>query len=200
MEFPRAAGVGHGKSDFFAMVRVDIFLRHADADGIEVERLDGGRSEFFRCDGQNPGSRSRIKRGPFHWRGGGDIAEQTQATRRRRVVPGAERHPRWQKNRTLGLWVVLKRLRIGMNPQAPPDRNRRAGLLGIAGPDFLGKPRDLSAEVLIQRLGGFFVPENMDREALRAGFGQHDDALGIDRGQPEVPNLFHGLGALAGPA
>lgn len=200
MEFSGALGVGHRESDFFATVRVDIFLRHADADGIEVERLDGGSSEFFRCDGQNPGSRPRVESGLFHWQGGVDIAEQTQAARSRRVVSGAERHSRRQKNRPLGLKVVLKRLRIGMNPQSPPNRNRRAGLLGIAGPDFLGKPRDLSAEILFQRGGGFFIPEKMDREALRARFGEHDDALGIDRGQPEVANLLHGLGASAGPA
>ena len=87
-----------------------------------------------------------------------------------------------------------------MDAQPAADRNRGAGLLGIEGQNFLGEACDLPAEILIQRGGGFLIPENMDRETLRAGAGEHDDALGIDRGESEVPNLLHGLGALAGPA
>ena len=195
-----ALGIGNGEGDFPAAVGLRIFLRNPDAHGVEVEGLHGGGTEFFRCDGQNPGSRPRIKRGPLHWQRRGDIAEQTQAARGRGMIAGPERHSRWHKNRALGLRVVLKRLRIGMNPQSPPDGNRGAGLLGVAGPDFLGKSCELPAEVPLQHLGGFFIPENMDREAFRAWFGEHDDALGIDRGQPEVPTLLHGLSALAGPA
>ena len=87
-----------------------------------------------------------------------------------------------------------------MDAESSADRNRGAGLLGIAGQNFLREACDLPAEILLEHGGGFLIPENMDREALRAGAGEHDDALGIDHGEPEVPNLLHGLGALAGPS
>ena len=108
LKFPGALGVGHREIDFFAPVRVDIFFRHADADGIEIERLDGVGSEFFRSDGEDSGARSCVECCPFRWQAGGDVAEEAQAGRRRRVVAGSEGHSRWQEDRTVGLRVACE--------------------------------------------------------------------------------------------
>ena len=173
-----AAGIRDGEGDFSAAIGLGIFFGNPDADRIEVEGFHSGGAEFFRCDGKNASASADIECPPARGEIGNDIAQKAKAGRRRRVVAGSKGHTGGNENVAHGICRSAEGGVIRVDPQTPPDRQRRAGL--STGPDLGRKVNHFSAKVADQLLDGLLVAENLDLE--RAGFRlrEHDQMFRVD--------------------
>ncbi len=116
------------------------------------------------------------------------------------MVAGAKRHSSRNNNRRLRIGIVPPSRLIGMDSQAPPDRQRRARSLRVAGPDIGGQPRYLPPMVLRKPFHRLAVAEDLNHQRTRSRTSEHHYMLWIQMRQPQQPFLLVLLGRIPRPA